>query len=296
LLGATALAAAASPPSFLALKWTTPGAELEVLSRQSEQCLDYTVAEKPLIKAGEALFNTPTLLGGQAAKAGLSCASCHNNGHDNPHFRLAGLSDAPGTADVSNSFFSPARGNGKFDPVRIPDLAMPGKVPRDPNTNALKPFIRNLIVDEFSGQEPSAATLDALAAFVRAIKTCPSGGEPPLTLQKQLALLDAAMGGADLMTKQRDFQAARLLLASARHQLGLINERYSGQRLKPQRQKLMALSTKFRKAIESSDTTFADAQFMAFAAYANAELWPELQRTERYSLYNPALLSKQFKP
>ncbi|NJS15549.1 MAG: hypothetical protein HC788_14335, partial [Sphingopyxis sp.] len=121
-------------------------------------------------QAGEALFNSPSLLGGQAAKGGLSCASCHVNGRGNRHFVMTGVSDAPGTADVTNSFFSPARGNGRFDPVVIPDLALPGKVARDPAAAALEPFIRTLIVEEFSGSEPTPAMLGALAAYVRAVR------------------------------------------------------------------------------------------------------------------------------
>jgi hypothetical protein len=296
LAGAATITVAAAPPSFQALKWSVPGSEMEVLSRQPEHCLEYAKTDKPLVDAGAALFNTPNLLGGQAAKAGLSCASCHVNGHDNPHFLLNGLSSDPGTADVSSSFFSEARGNARFDAVKIPDLAMPGKISRDAKDGTLEPFIRDLIVEEFSGQEPSKATLDALATYVRAVRTCDVDGDAPLSLQNQLSLLDKAMGGAELMATRGDFRAARVLLAGARHQLGLINERYVGRRLAPQRKKLLALSNTFREANEASDDALADALLQAFAAYTNARLYEDLQRTERHSLYNPALLAKHFKP
>jgi hypothetical protein len=49
---------------------------------------------------GRIAFRAPLLLGGQAARAGLSCATCHRNGRTNPHFHFPGLSGDAGTADV----------------------------------------------------------------------------------------------------------------------------------------------------------------------------------------------------
>ncbi len=50
--------------------------------QQSSQtpCLSYSEANAKMVYAGQALLNTPAFLGGQAAKANLSCASCHANG------------------------------------------------------------------------------------------------------------------------------------------------------------------------------------------------------------------------
>ena len=121
-------------------------------------------AERARIEVGRAAFRTPLLLGGQAARLGLSCESCHANGRGNPAFRFPGLSGAPGTADVTAPLMSARRGDEVFDPRPIPDLAAPGKVARVRGDPALGAFVRGLIVEEFDGREPPPAVLDGLVA------------------------------------------------------------------------------------------------------------------------------------
>jgi hypothetical protein len=239
LLFGVAATRADPPPAFEQLRWTAPGAEQALLSEQPATCL---ASDTQLVRGGRVLFSAPTLLGGQAAKAGLSCASCHINGRDNPHFLLAGVSAAPGTADVTNSFFSAARGNGRFDPVIIPDLTMPGKVARGTDTRALEAFVRNLIVEEFGGREPTPAMLDALATYVRAVRACPDGQSVGRRLSDQLAAIDDGVAGAQLMVDRADPQGAALSIAAMRHQLGLIAERYTGSGLAREREGLLAAS------------------------------------------------------
>lgn len=214
-----------------------------MLSGQPATCM---AGDDDSIRSGRALFATPTLLGGQAAKAGLSCASCHINGRDNVHFLLAGVSAAPGTADVTNSFFSAARGNARFDPVVIPDLAKPGKVSRDPGARALEIFIRNLIVEEFGGQEPTHATLDTLAAYVRAIRPCPGEQRVVRRLNDQLAAIADGAAAVRLMAGRGDPRGMRLAIASMRHQLGLVAERYAGPGFARDRRALLAASRELR--------------------------------------------------
>lgn len=81
--------------------------------------------------------------GGQAARAGLSFESCHRSGRPHPQFLFPGASGAPGTADVTASLFSSHRGNGRDDPVPIPDLSGPRA--------RLAPFIHGLVTQEFDG-------------------------------------------------------------------------------------------------------------------------------------------------
>jgi hypothetical protein len=247
------------------------------------------------VLAGQALFNAPTLLGGQAAKAGLSCASCHVNGRDNPHFLLAGVSDKPGTADVTNSFFSAARGNGMFDPVPIPDLAAPGKVPRDPEAKALEPFIHTLIVEEFAGHEPTPAMLAALARYVRAIQYCPGvdKGAVPRKLDDQLGLIDASITGAIEMAERGDGQAVRTLIAAARHQLGLISERYSGQALNRERTLLLRASRELQGLEGRPDTS---RELASWQSRFNNATTKHLRAKEPPSLYNEARLSTLVAP
>ena len=55
------------------------------------------------IEVGRAAFRTPVLLGGQAARAGVNCETCHRDGRANPDFLFPGISDTPGTVDVTNA-------------------------------------------------------------------------------------------------------------------------------------------------------------------------------------------------
>ena len=74
------------------------------------------------IEVGRAAFSSPFVFGGPAARSGLSCNSCHRDGHGNPDFYLDGLSGAPGTADVTSSLFSKTREDHVFNPMAIPTL------------------------------------------------------------------------------------------------------------------------------------------------------------------------------
>ena len=270
-----------------AQRWTAPGKELELLSSQPATCLAHAPADKALVRAGQALFNTPTLLGGQAAKAGLNCAACHVNGRDNPNFLVPGISRTSGTADVTSSFFSAARHNAVFDPVSIPDLAKPGKISRDPQDKALEIFIRDLIVDEFSGAEPSTSTLQALTAYVRSIEVCPGrNAEPaPHRIDDQLLLIDSALEGAVAMPARHNDKEAALLIAAARHQLGLINERYAGRQLVPERRALLQSSRQLQAV--------GVAGIASWRRNFENKLVPRLRKSEKYSLYNRHLLAQQ---
>jgi hypothetical protein len=298
LAGAAAMALAVAPPLFETLRWTAPGAELAALSSQPSACLAFDPKNAPMVQAGQALFNTPTLLGGQAAKAGLNCASCHVNGRDNPHFILSGISEKAGTSDVTNSFFSAARSNGRFDPVTIPDLAAAGKISRDPDAKTLEPFIRTLIVEEFGGQEPTPAMLEALSSYVRAIQKC-QGSEAvqvARTLDDQLILINAALIGASEMAKSGNDQAAKTLVAAARHQLGLVSERYAGNDLAKERESLLTASRQLQVIGEmiSQKTAFTDA-LATWKADFDSGLVAQLRRKTDISLYNPRLLAEHLK-
>lgn len=294
-----ALPVAAAPFTLNVLRWTAPGAELAVLSSQPAACLAADPRTADRVQAGQALFNTPTLLGGQAARAGISCASCHVNGRDNAHFRLDGISHGAGTADVTNSFFSAARSNGRFDPGRIPDLAAPGKISRHPDDPALADFIRTLIVDEFAGAPPSAAMLDALAHYVRAIRPCPDGRGDVVqrALDDQLLLVRAALGGAGDMAQRGDWQAADALVAAARHQLGLVAERYAGPRLARQRGLLVRASRSLQALAvhRGQPALFRQAAAQWEMMFAQS-ITPSLRRGENQSLYRIANLRRHLGP
>lgn len=294
MLGAATLLAA-PVPLLQSLRWTQPGAEIEAITTQSPACLAIDERDRAKVQAGMALFNTPTLLGGQAAKAGLSCASCHVNGRDNPHFLLPSLSGAAGTADVTSSFFSAARGNSVHDPVRIPDLAQPGKISRAQGDPALEGFIRNLIVEEFSGLEPRPATLSALATYVRAIRPCQdNAGAQERRLSDQLDLIEVAIEGASAMERLGETSTAKLAIASARHQLGLIDERYSASHFRAERKLLLDASTRLQIIAETNDRTTIPASLTSWKQLFDRKTVPRLIAGEPRSLYNSKQMAVLF--
>lgn len=280
---AAGVAGAAEAPRLSALIWIAPGHEAAALTHQPAMCLKGggTDAE---VQTGAALFNAPMLLGGQAARADMSCASCHSNGRRNPHFHLDGVSAEPGTADVSSSFFSLARANGRFDPKPTPDLSVPGKVSRDPATGALERFLRGLIVEEFSGREPSPAALAALAAYVRAIGDCGGAAEQPRRLADQAALVRLSVTAAERLAAAGDAGTAAIAVAGARHQLGLINERYAGPALARERKRLLAASRALQPLAQARAP--GPEELRRWLAGFERDLMPLLARSEARSLYD----------
>ena len=234
-LAAAALIAAATPPALKAFAWLAPGHDpVAALGFQPPECLipgaDAETQWK--IEVGRAAFRTPLTLGGQAARAGVSCETCHRNGRTNPDFLFPGVSGQAGTADVTSSIFSSHRGNGVDDPRPIPDLGGPKaalKIAQSPDAKALEPFIHGLVTQEFDGAEPPPAVLAGLAAYVRALqpKACPAGAQPRPLRALDYAIdtiraVSAAEGGLD----RQDPATALAMLGAARSRLGALAERY----------------------------------------------------------------------
>lgn len=256
-----------------------------MLLEQPATCLDPDIPADE-VQIGQALFNAPDLLGGQASRASISCASCHSNGRRNADFFLAGISGEPGSADVSSSFFSLARSDAKFDPKPIPDLALPGKINRYPGSRALEVFIRGLIVEEFSGAEPSTAQLNALASYVRAIKACAAEPSEPHRLANDLALLRLSVGGARLLLDRGDVKGAQILIKAARFRLGLIEERMTGPSNKPVRTELLDASHRL------ADLPLGGDGFSSWLIQFERIVTPRLARNEKHSLYDPSTLDR----
>jgi hypothetical protein len=240
-------------------------------------------ARRRKAQIGRVEFRTPLLLGGQAARAGLSCASCHRNGRGNPDFVFPGLSARPGTADVTASLMSSHRGDGIFNPKPIPDLGGPRsalKVSQDPADRKLETFIRGLVVEEFDGPEPSPSVIEGLAAYVRSLRPegCKSG-ERRISLASRVALAELAV---ELAAAEQG-EARRALYAAARSQLGAIDERFALPGGEPARA-ILRESDRELAALRSGQGDLA----------AWNRRWPErkarLRRLERVSLFDPARL------
>lgn len=237
LIAATALLlCGASVPAQFPLRdarWLQTSDLAADLSHQPDECLSLPAdpVQRRSAEIGRIAFRDPLLLGGQAARVGLSCSTCHNNGRRNTHFHFPGLSGDPGTADVTNSLMSSHRGDGIFNPKPIPDLAGDPtklKVSRDPNKKDLRTFIHGLITQEFDGAEPSPAVLDGLAAYVRSLSpsACRGASERSVRLSGMLDDVETAVKLAQQSYAEEDKPTSRFLIGAARSTLGKIDERF----------------------------------------------------------------------
>jgi cytochrome c peroxidase len=130
-----------------------------------------------LVNLGDLAFNSPTILGDPARRAGMSCGTCHVNGAGNGKLFVPGMSTRPGNFDTTGPLFNPKAHNSARDPVRIPSLRGARYLApygSDGRTASLRDFVRNVIVGEFAGPEPSPAILDALVAYIEDIDFLPN--------------------------------------------------------------------------------------------------------------------------
>jgi cytochrome c peroxidase len=130
-----------------------------------------------VVGLGDLAFNSPSILGDVARRAGISCGTCHVSGANNAKLFMPGLSTRPGTFDTTGALFNPKADNHVFDPVRIPSLRGArylGPYGHDGRTASLRDFVRNVIVGEFAGPEPSPALLDAIVSYVQEIDFLPN--------------------------------------------------------------------------------------------------------------------------
>jgi hypothetical protein len=253
------------------------------------------------IEVGRAAFRTPVLLGGQAARAGINCETCHRDGRSNPDFLFPGVSGAPGTADVTNSLFSTHRGNGIDDPKPIPDLSGPKgklKVSQIPAEKKLEPFIHGLVTEEFDGPEPTPATLEGLSAYVRALDpaACPAKARQPLDVTLLMSDARRALKAAQVRAAAGDSATAVLMVASARSRLGLIDERFADPALAKPRAHLRATDRRLDEAQEALRQHLPEAQAKLTAwLEGSPRLEQELKARQKASLFDPAHLAQAAK-
>jgi hypothetical protein len=130
-----------------------------------------------LVNLGDVAFSSPAILGGIARQAGISCSTCHINGASNPKFYIPRLSDRPGTFITTGMLFNGKADNRLLDPLTIPSLRGARSLApygHDGRAASLRDFIRNVIVNEFAGPEPSPAILDAIVIYIQDIDFLPN--------------------------------------------------------------------------------------------------------------------------
>ena len=131
-----------------------------------------------LFNLGDMLFSSPAIFGGPARKAGMSCNTCHQQGAGNAKLYVPGLSTRPGNFDTTGALFNPKTDNGVLDAVTPPSLRgakVLAPYGHDGRYGSLRLFIRNVVVNEFAGAEPTPQVLDALVTYVREISFLPNG-------------------------------------------------------------------------------------------------------------------------
>jgi cytochrome c peroxidase len=196
-----ALGAAHSVPITTKESVLPPGTELneEPLDQPNELFASELAGgtRSYLLNLGNMLFASPAIFGGVARQANMSCETCHQQGHNNPKLFVPGLSSRPGTFDTTGALFNPHADNGVFDPVTPPSLRGAKYLSpygHDGRFTSLRDFVRNVIVNEFAGPEPSGQVLDALVTYIQEISFLPN---PKLTAEGRLTdkASDAARRG-----------------------------------------------------------------------------------------------------
>ena len=105
-----------------------PGTELneEQLDQPNELFASELAGGKRsyLLNLGDLLFSSPAIFGGVARQAGISCETCHQQGHNNPKLFVPGLSSRPGTFDTTGRA---VQRQGRQRRVRSGDAAEPAR-------------------------------------------------------------------------------------------------------------------------------------------------------------------------
>ena len=283
-----------------AARWLAPGVDpARALATRMSECLP-PIADpdrRYSVEIGRAAFRSPLLLGGQASRAGVSCETCHQGGRNNADFDFPGLSGPPGTADVTTALFSSHRDDGIDNPKPIPDLSGPKtalKISQEPTGRALETFLHGTITEEFDGAEPSPAVLQGLADYVRALgpTTCPADKRVPLRAEDDLANAVRAVRVAAEALDRGDRPTAVAMLAAARSQLGLANERYDAPDAAPVRAALATASVDLADSISAIRAGKTDANVGLIAWLAREPAWGRVViAQEPGSLFNPHRLA-----
>jgi hypothetical protein len=216
------------------LKWIHPDADaVEILTRVRAECLvtPRDAERARLVRLGRVAFRSPALLGGLAARVGMSCDSCHRNGHDNPVFYLAGVSGDPGTADVTGSVFSTTREDGIINPVVIPSLVDRASAPPFGTTvpaSDLRTFLHTAIVDEFQGEPPPKAVSEGVLAYLESLQSggCPAERSEAVTFDADTRELLETLGVVVETLEQDNLRAAMFALTSSRAALERVYRRF----------------------------------------------------------------------
>jgi len=266
-------------------RWAQAETDLPaLLSQEPNECLHRakTTAIQNDIYLGRLAFRSPFLLGGQAARRGLTCQACHTQGARNPHFFVIGLSDAPGNADVTSFHFSDALGDEVFNPVSIPSLSDDERgVDYDEETQALEAFVMRLITKEFTGPRPEPEVFRGLMQYLRHLDNMQC---QTLTLEKQelLAHKIKVITESFQTLKSSDFDGNTInfMTAALRRELGQLYKRF------PNHQQIQNQLSQISQALNSRGGDISSTHITK-AADLWASMPPLLTQNYKGSLFHP---------
>jgi mono/diheme cytochrome c family protein len=292
-LALTLLCIAAAAPATLLIReqaWTAPGDDLAYdMTHAPYECL---ATQTPETEIGRALFRSPALFGGPAARLGLSCNACHTSGRANGRFFLPELTNRAGAADVTSEWASKVRGDGVMNPVTIPDLA--GATARASFGRAHEPslehFIGSVIGEEFQGPAPPDQAFHGVIAYVRALAPCPER-------DNTLTLEDAANDVRRALTAAQgaDAPTASLVLLAAQDGLGRIVERLPRHSFLRDRNRLESLARELGAMRTNTDPRPAlEAALPGWMARYDAAI-TQLAPRERDTYFNETTLAQALK-
>ncbi len=216
------------------LKWIKPGTDIiQTLSANNAECLLGAAKSDPKIQLGRAAFRSPFLLGGQATRQGLTCQACHMQGQRSSEFFIEGLSEDPGTADVTNFHFSDDLGDDVFNPSRIPSLSDDVRgVDYTPESGELEKLVTRLITKEFNGKTPHPDVFAGLLAYLRALDVTACGvgktQTPQINGEALLGYHIQSLTQMFDMIISADYasEAEQFMIASLRYELGNLYRHY----------------------------------------------------------------------
>ena len=227
-LAVTAGAGSAVAPLLREQAWTMASGDVaHQLTHAFPECLEMpnNPALRTRLDTGRALFRSSAVLGGPAARLGLSCNGCHTNGQANANFYLPELTDRPGAADVTSEWSSAVRGDGVMNPRTIPNLVDVGARAQfgSGGERSLDRFVNGVIHEEFQGPPLAPAAFESLIAYLRGLKSasCPPSAENTITLQSEASDVRRALAAAEVA----DPATSSLVLVSAQEAVGQLVER-----------------------------------------------------------------------
>lgn len=261
--------------------------QVEALTTRPIECVKSMADIR--FKLGRVAFNSPRLLGGQAGRMGLSCASCHPSARANARFFIKQISDQPGFADISHHFLSSRGGDGVFNPKPIPDLAKVESLRfKDRNGLRFDGLLTQLIEVEFDGQRPAGSVFDGLKLYLsqNSIEYCPLPNHTSVrNLKSEWRLIADGMGVLESSEFVGDSQITKFVSASMRATLEMLYTFYSIKPIKSLQRQLIDVSRSLN-GLDREMTIAEKHQRLILIRTSMSQLEKALSEHELNSFYN----------